>query len=73
MRVGKLAVSELIKITTNFCGLCLGLSIRCLLSQNGLDVEWINPENEVAHAPKSVIIADFLNDYDDDDESSNNE
>ena len=56
-----------------FFGLCSGLSIRCLLSQNGLDVEWINPENEVAQAPKSVLITDFLNDYDDDDESSSNE
>jgi hypothetical protein len=23
------------------------MTIRCLLSQNGLDVDWVNPEDEV--------------------------
>lgn len=29
------------------CSILLGLTIRCLLTKNGLDIEWINPEDEV--------------------------
>jgi|EP00596_Hydrurales_sp_CCMP1899_P010850 hypothetical protein len=29
-----------------------GLDIRCLLTQNGLDVDWVNPEDEVIQLKK---------------------
>lgn len=39
-----------VSVLTSFfhsCSILLGLTIRCLLTKNGLDIEWINPEDEV--------------------------
>ena len=47
----------------------LGLTIRCLLSQNGLDVDWINPEDEEAVPKKNNAIITEFSDYDDEDEA----
>ena len=55
-----------------------GLTIRCLLSQNGLDVDWINPEDEetsvvrtpLGNIPKSSIISASFTDFDEDEEDT---
>jgi hypothetical protein len=48
-----------------------GMDIRCLLTQNGLDVDWINPEDEVIQLKKdeqSLVPIDIEEVEEDEDE-----
>lgn len=47
-----------------------GLTIRCLLTKNGLDVEWVNPEDEVNSTvePSKNKRTEVLREEDEDDD-----
>lgn len=47
-----------------------GLDIRCLLTQNGLDVDWINPEHEIIQLKKDGQKYALIYDEDVDDENA---
>jgi hypothetical protein len=47
-----------------------GLDIRCLLTQNGLDVDWINPEDEIIQLKKDGQKYAPIDDEDVDDEDA---
>ena len=72
-----LFLSWIAKLLTKIYLVCFllieGLTIRCLLTKNGLDVEWVNPEDEVKSTVeplknKQTEVLSELEDEDDDED-----